>query len=109
MPLLTDANFERDIKNGVSVVRFISLWSMDSRAFEDQFRELSEDFRGKAKFIVSDINANHLLAKKESITKIPTVMIYVNGAPVAKIADTTKRRLRENVNYFLEKYSSSML
>jgi len=108
MPLLTDANFERDVKTGVSVVRFISLWSMDSRAFEDQFRELSEEFRGKAKFLVSDINANHLLAKKEGITKIPLIVIYVNGAPVAKIADVTKRRLKEQVSYFLGKYNESL-
>jgi len=103
MPLLSDSNFEQDIKNGISVVKFYSLWNMECRAFEQQFRELSEDFKGRAKFIVSDINANNVLAKKEGVTRVPTIVIYINGVPVAKVNDLTKRRLRENINYFVKR------
>jgi len=107
MTLLSDANFERDVKSGISVVRFISLWDTECRIFENQFRELSQEFN-KVKFIVSDINSNYALAKKEGITKVPTVIIYINGVPVARIAGSlTKRRLREQIDYFLQKYDVS--
>jgi thioredoxin 1 len=106
MALLDDKNFGQQIKSGVSVVKFYSLWNMESRSLEQPFRELSEEFRGRAKFIVSEINANQILARNEGITKIPTVAIYVNGAPVAKMTHVTKRQLRDNVAYFLKKSES---
>jgi len=103
MALLSDRNFEQDTKNGVCVVKFCSLWSMDSRAFEQQFRELSEEFRGSVKFMLSDVNANQMLAKKQGITVVPTVVIYVNGSPVERITGLTKRHLKERIAYFLKK------
>ncbi len=103
MPLLSDRNFEQDIKTGVSIVKFASLWNMNSRAFEEQFRQLSEEFTGRAKFLVSDVNANHQLAKAASISVIPTIVIYVEGISVARINQPTKRQLRELVSYYLQK------
>ena len=103
MALLSDRNFEQDIRSGISVVKFYSLWSMDCRALEQPFKELSDEFRGKAKFIVSDINENHVLAKKEGITRVPAVAIYINGTSVAKITDLTKRRLREYIEHFVKR------
>ena len=103
MALLDDRNFERDTKTGISIVKFYSLWSMESRALEVPFRQLSEEFRGRARFIASDINANSVLAKKEGVVKVPTIAIYINGSPVAKITNATKRQLREHISYFVTK------
>ncbi len=103
MGLLNDKSFEQDIKTGISVVKFASLWNVNSRAFEKQFRELSEEFR-EATFIVSDINANSLLASRYNVSKIPTIIIFVEGVPVARITAVTKRLVRETVEYFVRKY-----
>lgn len=105
MGLLNDKNFEQDIKTGISVVKFASLWNMDSRAFENQFRELSEELSDRAKFIVSDVNANQNLAKQHKISKIPTIMVFVEGVPVARITSATKRLVRETAEYFIKKHS----
>lgn len=106
MVLLNDRNFEQDIKSGVSLVKFHSLWNMDSRALDAPFRQVADEFRGKAKFIESEINANPALAKKEGITKIPTVAVYINGITVAKLNNLTKRQLREYASYFIRKAES---
>jgi thioredoxin 1 len=103
MPVLDDKNFERDVKSGVVVVNFYSLWNMDSRALELPFRQLSDEFRGRAKFMLSEINANAPLAKNEGITKIPTIAIYLNGTPVLRMNNTSKRQLKESIEYFLRK------
>lgn len=107
MPLLNDSNFEQNIRSGFSLVNFSSLWNMESRAFEDSLRKLSEEFRGRVKFIVSDVNANSELAKKEGITKIPTMVIYFNGVAVARLNSFTKRQAREALEYVLGKYGSA--
>ena len=103
MALLNDSNFDRDIKTGVSIVKFYSLWNMDSRALETPFRDISEEFRGKARFIVSEINASPALAKKEGITNVPTIAVYINGTAIARINNVSKRQLREYVAYFIKK------
>ncbi|MEM4337009.1 MAG: protein disulfide isomerase family protein [Candidatus Woesearchaeota archaeon] len=103
MAVFDDKNFDSYIKTGVSVVEFYSLWDSASRAFEDSFRKLAEEFNGRAKFIVSEINANPLLAHKQGISRVPTILIYINGKQVYKTTDTTKRLLREKIEYFLRK------
>jgi len=103
MAVLDDRNFEIEIKNGVSVVKFFSLWDSSSRIIEEPFKQLSDDFRGRAKFIASDINANQTLAQKQAITKVPTVIIYINGRQTARITDISKRTLREKIDYFVRK------
>ncbi|MBW3022831.1 thioredoxin family protein [Candidatus Woesearchaeota archaeon] len=103
MPVLDDRNFESDIQTGVAVVRFASLWDSSSRILEEPFRELSEEFRGKAKFICSDINASPHIAEKQAVTKVPMVIIYFNGKQAARITDVSKRRMREQLEYFLVK------
>ena len=103
MPVLDDKNFDIDIKNGVSVVEFFSFWDSGSRVFEDSFKALSDEFRGKAKFIASEINANPILAQKQGVTRVPTVLVYVNGKPVAKVIDLSKRLLKEKIDYFVKK------
>lgn len=107
MSLLNDSNFEQVIKSGISVVKFSSLWGIESRAVEQPFRELSEEFKGKARFIVSDINANQLLARKEDITDVPTIQVYVNGVSVTRVNGMTKRSLRETIEQVVRKYGNS--
>jgi len=91
------------VNRGISVVKFISLWDSSSRNFEDSFRELSDEFREKARFISSDLHSNPVLAQKQGITKIPSIVIYVNGKQAAKMGNVTKRFLKEQIQYFLKK------
>ena len=83
MPVHDDKNFDSEVSKGVSVVKFVSLWDSSSRTLEDSFRELSDEFRGKARFMNSDVQSNPVLAEKQGIRKIPSVVIYVNGKPAA--------------------------
>ena len=106
MSLYPDSNFEQVIKKGIYIVKFASLWNMESRAFEQQFKELSEEFKGKANFINSDVNANQILAKKENINTVPTIVIYVNGVAVKQLTGMTKRSLKEIIDFFIKKYGS---
>ena len=103
MAVMDDRNFDIDIKNGVSVVKFFSLWNSSSRTLEQPFKELSEEFRGKVKFLASEINSNPILSEKQVITKVPTIIIYVNGRQAARMSDVSKRLLREKIEYFVKK------
>ena len=103
MAVIEDKNFDSEIKNGVAVVKFVSLWDSSSRVMEDPFRELSDEFRGKARFISSDVQSNPVLANKQGIIKIPSVVIYVNGKPAARMGNVTKRFLKEQLESLLKK------
>ena len=103
MAVYDDKNFDSEISKGISVVKFVSLWDSSSRTFEDSFKELSDLFRGKVKFINSDVQSNPVLANKQGITRIPSIVVYVNGKPAARMGNVTKRFLREQIEYFLKK------
>ncbi len=103
MPILNDKNFERDVAAGISIVKFYSLWSSDSRALEEPYKQLSDEFRGKAKFIESEINSNPEIAKKFGVASIPSIMIFTNGRPTARIEKLcTKRELRNQLEKFIK-------
>lgn len=104
MPVLPDKNFSNEIVTGTSIVKFYSLWSYESRMLEDCFKELSDEFRGKAKFIESEVNRNPDLAKKFGVSSIPSIMIFTNGRPTARIEKLcTKRELRNQLERFVKK------
>lgn len=101
MPVFSDKNFVNDTASGVAVVKFFSLWNYDSRTLEDPFKEISEEFKGKAKFLESDVNGNPDLAKKYRVTTIPSIMVFIDGKPIAKIERVhSKRFLKEQLEKF---------
>ena len=102
MPIITDKHFENDIKQGITIVKFHSLWDSSCRAFEGAFRQLAEEFKGRARFMESDINANPDLAEDMEIRKIPTVIVFVNGKKIAKIESiSSKRYLKEMLDSYI--------
>lgn len=104
MPILSDKHFENDIKQGITVVKFYSLWDSSCRAFEDVFKQLAEEFKGRARFMESDINANPELAEDMGIRKVPTLIVFVNGKQIAKIENiSSKRYLKEMFENYINK------
>jgi len=103
MPIIGDKNFETEVKEGVVIVKFYSMWDSSCRAFEDTFKRIANDFKGRAKFIESEINGNPYLAEDMGIRKVPTVAVFVNGKLITKIENVSSGRyIKEIIKKYIE-------
>jgi thioredoxin-like negative regulator of GroEL len=97
--ILDDKNFDDCLKSQKPfVVKFFSLWDSSSRSIEDIFKEIADEFSGKAKFMQSNMNSNPELAEKCHITKVPTIAVFSSGKVVMRITSfPSKRALKEQM------------
>ena len=81
---MDSAAFRKALAEGKTlVVDFWAEWCGPCRMLGPVIDQLSEEISG-AEFVKVDVDDNPDLAREYSIMSIPCVMIFKNGAPVAK-------------------------
>jgi thioredoxin 1 len=83
---ITAANFEAEVTNSdvPVLVDFWAEWCMPCKMVAPVLKEISEEYAGKLKIGKLDVDANGELAMKFSVQSIPTLMLFKNGAEVAR-------------------------
>ena len=71
-------------KTGLVVADFNATWCGPCRMLAPVLEELSEDYKGKAKFVAIDTDENHDLAVDFKIMSIPAVIILKDGVQAGK-------------------------
>ena len=61
------------------VVDFYADWCGPCKMIEPVIHQLSEQYKGKVKFVKVDTDANQELAQQFGIMSIPTVMFFAKG------------------------------
>ena len=74
--------FEHAISKGVAVIDFNATWCGPCRMLAPVLEELSEEMSGKAAFYAMDVDDNQGIAARFSITSIPYVAVFKDGAMV---------------------------
>ena len=79
--------FNTNIENGsgIAVVDFYATWCGPCKMLAPVFQEACDEMGSKANFVKIDIDQTMELARKYSVSTVPTVMIFKDGKPVETI------------------------
>lgn len=78
---LTDANFDKTIKEGVVLVDFWAPWCGPCRIFAPTIEVIASEVGKKAKIAKLDVDKNKVTSNKYDVMYIPTIIIFKNGNP----------------------------
>ena len=93
---ITDANFEEETNEGVSLVDFWATWCGPCRMQSPIIDELDEEMGDKVNFSKMDVDANPNTPQKFGIMGIPTLLVKKDGEVVEKLVGyTPKEKLEE--------------
>ena len=79
---LSDANFEAQVKNGVTLVDFWASWCMPCKMMAPVLNETAEGLGNTAKIAKLDVDSNRESSAKYGVRSIPTLILFKNGKEV---------------------------
>jgi len=95
---VTDESFENDVINEkmLVLVDFWAEWCGPCRKLAPVIDEISEEYNGKVKFFKIKADENLKTAQKYSISGVPSILIFKNGAPVERIVNMAPKSIIVN-------------
>lgn len=97
----TDANFDEQIKEGVSLVDFWAPWCGPCKMIAPVLEDLAKDVEGKADIVKLDVDENQATAAKYEVMSIPTLIVFKDGEAVDKVVGFQPK---ENLAEVIEKH-----
>lgn len=86
------------------VVDFYAPWNEPSRTMMPSFKELSDVFDGRLKFVTLNTDRNSITAARYGIKKIPTLSVFYQGRLQLVIPDfISKKDFRNRIEEYLYK------
>lgn len=89
--VLTETNFNDEIKEGVTLVDFWATWCPPCRMQGPIVEELANDYAGKAKIAKVDVDHNQNLAAQFGIQSIPTLLVMKDGQLVQQFVGLQRK------------------
>jgi thioredoxin 1 len=84
LKILTDSNFDAEIKNGVTLVDFWAEWCGPCRRIAPIVEELAGTYDGRASVAKMNVDENPSVPGRFMIRGIPTLLLFKDG----QLADT---------------------
>jgi thioredoxin 1 len=101
--VLSDKNFQNQIKNGISLVDFWASWCVPCKMMAPVLNDVAEELTGNAWVGKLDVEANRASASKYNIRNIPTMILYRNGKEIDRfVGAKSKDFLLKQVNKLKE-------
>jgi thioredoxin 1 len=82
--VLSDKNFQNQIKTGVTLVDFWAAWCLPCKMMAPVLNDVAEELSGNAYVAKLDVESNQAIAAKYNIRNIPTMILYSNGKEVKR-------------------------
>ena len=79
MKIITEKEFEEEIKSGIVLVDFFANWCGPCKMMTVTLEEIEQELGDKVKIVKVDVDEDENLAKKFGIMSIPTLILYVDG------------------------------
>jgi thioredoxin 1 len=94
---LSDANFQAQVKNGVTLVDFWAAWCMPCKMMAPVLNETAEALGSTAKIAKLDVDSNRESSAKYGVRSIPTLILFKNGKEINRFVGvkTTDFLLKE--------------
>ena len=83
--ILTDASFEKETKEGVTLVDFYADWCGPCRMLAPILEKIANKLKGKAHVAKLDVDSSQRTASAFQVTSIPTLVLIQNGKEVGRI------------------------
>lgn len=100
--LITDEDFNLEIKEGVVVVDFYADWCNPCKMLAPIFEELEEEIGDKAKFLKVDVAERRDIADRFKIRTIPTILIFRKSNKVEMLVGfNDKETLKNKISQYL--------
>lgn len=80
--ILTDKNFQHQIKTGVVLVDFWASWCMPCKMMAPVLNDVAEDLSGSKYVAKLDVEKHQLVAAQYKIRNIPTMILFKNGKEI---------------------------
>ncbi|HSX37860.1 MAG TPA: thioredoxin [Chlamydiales bacterium] len=82
---LTDANFDEEVKSGVTLVDFYANWCGPCRMLTPVLDQVAQEMQEKAAIGKVDIDVEQQTAGRFQITSVPTMILVKDGNEVGRI------------------------
>ena len=85
--VITHQNFEKEVLNSdlPVLVDFWSDWCSPSRMMLPIMEQIAEEYEGKVKIGMINVDDEHGLAMRFRIGGVPTLMVFKNGRPTRQV------------------------
>ena len=83
--ILTDENFNKTIKEGVTLVDFWAPWCMPCKIQNPVINQIADELNGKAKICKINVDEHKKTATEMKIRNIPNIIIFKNGEAVKQL------------------------
>ncbi len=89
---LGDNNYERTLKkSNKTVVMFYASWCGACRSMKPEYVKLANNFKGKTKFALINVDEHTKVSSKYNIRSIPTTIIFNKGKEVSRYVGSLDR------------------
>lgn len=76
--------FQKNIKNGVTLIDFNANWCAPCKAQEPIIKKLADTYQNRASIIEINIDEHRSLATKYMVQSIPTLIIFKDGKEIKR-------------------------
>ncbi len=83
--ILTDENFQKSIKKGITLVDFWAVWCGPCRRQAPIIEEIANEVGKKFKISKLDVDVNKTVASQYNVRNIPTLIIFKDGTEVKRM------------------------
>lgn len=95
--ILTNQNFEEEIKEGVVLVDFFATWCGPCKMIAPVLSQIAEEYKGKVKVGKVNVDDENALAIKYQIASIPTLILFKDGKPIKTLIGLSSKSEIENM------------
>lgn len=87
MEKVSTATFQQVVLESAKpvLVDFTAVWCGPCKMLDPVVEKIAEEWRGQMNFVKLDVDENPELAMQYQVMGVPTLMLFVSGAPVERV------------------------